>query len=98
MSGTVTEIKSGDYKVTDVIGRLRDDGGNITDITLMQKWPVRQASPYVEKLPPNEPLITGQRVIDAMFPIAKGGTACIPGPFGSGKTITQHQLANDDAE
>ncbi len=93
ISGTVTEIKSGDFTVTDVIGKLKKDNGEIIDITLMQKWPVRVARPISEKLPPNYPLVTGQRVIDALFPIAKGGAACIPGPFGSGKTVTQHQLA-----
>ncbi|MHB1152887.1 MAG: V-type ATP synthase subunit A [Eubacteriales bacterium] len=93
VSGVITEITSGDYKITDAIGKLKNTGGTITDISLMQKWPVRRARPYVEKLPPNEPLITGQRVIDAIFPIAKGGAACIPGPFGSGKTVVQHQLA-----
>ncbi len=92
ISGKIISISSGDYRVTDVIGKLQTEKG-ITDITLLQKWPVRRARPYIEKLPPNEPLITGQRVIDALFPIAKGGTACIPGPFGSGKTVTQHQLA-----
>jgi V/A-type H+-transporting ATPase subunit A len=93
ISGIITEIKSGDYKVTDFIGKLKDDKGTVSNISLMQKWPVRRARPYVEKLPPNEPLITGQRTIDAIFPIAKGGAACIPGPFGSGKTVVQHQLA-----
>jgi V/A-type H+-transporting ATPase subunit A len=93
VSGVIKEITSGDYKITDAIGKLKNSDGTVTDISLMQKWPVRRARPYVEKLPPNEPLITGQRVIDAIFPIAKGGAACIPGPFGSGKTITQHQLA-----
>jgi V/A-type H+-transporting ATPase subunit A len=93
ISGIITEIKSGDFKITDAVGKLKNDKGTVTDISLMQKWPVRRARPYVEKLPPNEPLITGQRTIDAIFPIAKGGAACIPGPFGSGKTVVQHQLA-----
>lgn len=91
--GTVLELRSGDYKVTDRIGKLRLEDGTVEDITLMQKWPVRVARPYAEKLPPKEPLISGQRTIDALFPIAKGGTACVPGPFGSGKTVVQHQLA-----
>ncbi len=91
--GTILSLKSGDYTVTDVIGQLQLENGSVEDITLMQKWPVRIARPYQEKLPPNTPMVTGQRVIDALFPIAKGGTACIPGPFGSGKTVTQHQLA-----
>ena len=91
--GTIVELQSGKYKITDRIGKLKLDDGTIEDITLMQKWPVRVARPYREKLPPVEPMITGQRPIDALFPIAKGGTACVPGPFGSGKTVVQHQLA-----
>lgn len=91
--GTVMELYSGDFRVTDRIGKLKLEDGTIEDITLMQKWPVRVSRPYAEKLPPVEPMITGQRVIDALFPIAKGGTACVPGPFGSGKTVVQHQLA-----
>lgn len=91
--GTIVELRSGDYKVTDRIGKIKHDDGTIEDITLVQKWPVRVARPYSEKLPPVEPMITGQRSIDALFPIAKGGTACVPGPFGSGKTVVQHQLA-----
>ena len=93
VQGTVLELRSGDYRVTDPIGRLRMANGESMPLTLMQKWPVRVARPYAEKLPPVEPMITGQRVIDALFPIAKGGTACVPGPFGSGKTVVQHQLA-----
>lgn len=92
-SGTVIELRSGDFRVTDRIGKLKLDDGTTEDITLMQKWPVRVSRPYREKLPPVEPMISGQRVIDALFPIAKGGTACVPGPFGSGKTVVQHQLA-----
>ncbi|MCD7776767.1 MAG: V-type ATP synthase subunit A, partial [Firmicutes bacterium] len=92
-SGKITELFSGYYTVTDPIGTLELDGGESEPITLMQKWPVRRARPYKEKLAPNEPLITGQRNVDSMFPVAKGGTACIPGPFGSGKTVVQHQLA-----
>ncbi len=91
--GTIVELQSGKYKITDRIGKLKLDDGTIEDITLMQKWPVRVSRPYREKLPPVEPMITGQRSIDALFPIAKGGTACVPGPFGSGKTVVQHQLA-----
>ncbi len=93
MAGTVIELRSGDFKVTDRIGKIKLDDGAIEDITLMQKWPVRISRPYAKKLPPVEPMISGQRVIDALFPIAKGGTACVPGPFGSGKTVVQHQLA-----
>ena len=92
-SGTVLSIAEGDYTVTDKIAEVKADDGNVFHLELMQKWPVRIPRPYVEKLSPNEPLITGQRAIDSMFPVAKGGTACIPGPFGSGKTVTQHQLA-----
>ena len=93
MNGTVVELRSGDFKVTDKIGKIKLDDGRMEDITLMQKWPVRVSRPYAQKLPPVEPMISGQRVIDALFPIAKGGTACVPGPFGSGKTVVQHQLA-----
>jgi len=93
MDGTVIELRSGDFKVTDKIGKIKTNDGRMEDITLMQKWPVRVSRPYAQKLPPVEPMISGQRVIDALFPIAKGGTACVPGPFGSGKTVVQHQLA-----
>lgn len=93
VSGIIKDIASGSYTVEDVIGHITTKKGEDVDVTLMQKWPVRQGRPYKEKLPPTMPLITGQRVIDAFFPIAKGGTAAIPGPFGSGKTVTQHQLA-----
>ena len=97
--GTIVELRSGDYKVTDRIGKIKYEDGTIDDIMLMQKWPVRVSRPYDKKLPPNDPLITGQRIVDTLFPIAKGGTACIPGPFGSGKTVLQHQLAKwSDAE
>ncbi len=92
-SGTVIELREGNFKVTDRIGKIKYPDGTIEDITLMQKWPVRVSRPYKEKLPPVDPMVTGQRVIDALFPIAKGGTACVPGPFGSGKTVVQHQLA-----
>lgn len=92
---TVKDIKEGEYTVEDVIGHL-DNG---TELKLMHKWPVRAPRPYNEKLRPDIPLITGQRVLDGLFPIAKGGTAAIPGPFGSGKTVTQQQLAKwSDAE
>ena len=91
--GTIVEMREGDFKVTDRIGKIKYEDGTIENITLIQKWPVRVARPYKEKLPPVDPMITGQRIIDALFPIAKGGTACVPGPFGSGKTVVQHQLA-----
>ena len=92
-SGVIRSISEGDYTVTDKIATVKADDGSEFGLELMQKWPVRVPRPYVEKLPPNEPLVTGQRNFDSMFPIAKGGTACIPGPFGSGKTVCQHQLA-----
>ena len=93
MRGTVKSISEGDYTVTDKIAEVEGENGETFNITLMQKWPVRQGRPYKKKLSPDMPLITGQRVVDALFPIAKGGVAAIPGPFGSGKTVTQHQLA-----
>ncbi len=89
VSGTVKKISEGDFTVTAPVCTL--DSGR--ELTLMQKWPVRIGRPYAEKLPPEVPLVTGQRVIDTMFPIAKGGVAAVPGPFGSGKTVVQHQLA-----
>lgn len=93
MSGEIIEINSGSYTVTDVIGKIKTDKGEIKDLTLMQKWPVRVGRPYNKKLSPDVPLVTGQRVIDTLFPIAKGGVGTVPGPFGSGKTVVQHQLA-----
>ena len=92
ISGTVKKIKSGEFHVTDTVCVVETDKG-ISELSLMQKWPVRNGRPYSKKLSPDKPLITGQRVIDCLFPIAKGGVAAIPGPFGSGKTVTQHQLA-----
>ena len=93
MTGTIVDLVEGDYRVTDRIGKIKRPDGTIEEIFLSQKWPVRVSRPYAEKLPPVEPMITGQRSIDALFPIAKGGTACVPGPFGAGKTVVQHQLA-----
>ena len=93
VSGTVKSVSEGDYTVTDPVGVITKDNGEDYTFTLMQKWPVRKGRPYAKKLSPDVPLVTGQRVIDALFPIAKGGVAAIPGPFGSGKTVTQHQLA-----
>ncbi len=92
VKGEVTGIKSGNYFVTDVVATIKTEKGE-QKITLMQKWPVRKGRPYKEKKNPNKPLITGQRVIDTLFPIARGGVAAVPGPFGSGKTVIQHQLA-----
>ncbi len=93
VSGKIKSIVSGDFTVTDTVAVVETDDGKTSKISLMQKWSVRVPRPYKEKLPPSEPMITGQRVIDALFPISKGGTACVPGPFGSGKTVVQHQLA-----
>ena len=92
VEGKIVSINPGKYHVTDVICEIETSKG-IYKMTLMQKWPVRRGRPYAKKLSPDMPLVTGQRVIDTMFPIAKGGVAAIPGPFGSGKTVTQHQLA-----
>ena len=91
--GTVKAIAEGDYTVTEQIGSIETANGDELSVTLMQKWPVRRGRPFEKKLAPNVPLVTSQRVIDTLFPIAKGGVAAIPGPFGSGKTVTQHQLA-----
>ena len=93
VSGVVKSIKSGEYKVEDTVATVEDESGKIHELSLMQKWPVRIGRPYKKKLSPDMPLITGQRVIDTLFPIAKGGVASVPGPFGSGKTVVQHQLA-----
>lgn len=100
IKGVIDSIESGNYTVDHTICKIRlteDYGaehlkaGDIKSLSMMQKWPVRRGRPYKEKLVPEMPLITGQRVIDTMFPIAKGGVAAVPGPFGSGKTVVQHQ-------
>lgn len=93
IKGTIESIEGGSFTVEDVVCRVRKEDGTTAELTMMQKWPVRVGRPYKEKLVPEMPLITGQRVIDTMFPIAKGGVAAVPGPFGSGKTVVQHQLA-----
>jgi V/A-type H+-transporting ATPase subunit A len=93
VSGVVAEIHAGEFTVTEPVVKLRTGDDEIISLTMLQKWPVRRARPIREKLAPTAPLISGQRPIDALFPIAKGGTACVPGPFGSGKTVVQHQLA-----
>lgn len=93
ISGTLVEIKTGSFTVVEPIATIQTDGGEKISITMLQRWPVRTGRPFASKLILEEPLITGQRVIDLFFPIAKGGVACIPGPFGSGKTVVQHQLA-----
>ena len=92
MKGKVKEIKEGEFTVDQTICVLETTDGD-KELTMMQKWPVRKGRPYKKKLHPNMPLVTGQRVVDCMFPIAKGGVAAVPGPFGSGKTVIQHQLA-----
>lgn len=94
VTGTVEWLaEAGSYNITQPIARLRTADGAVRELTMVQKWPVRVGRPYKKKFPPETPLQTGQRVIDTMFPIAKGGTAAVPGPFGSGKTVVQHQLA-----
>ncbi len=94
LSGTVTEVMpDGEYTVNDTVAKIKDKKGNETELTLLQKWPIRNPRPIKKRLPATKPLITGQRVIDTVFPVAKGGAAAIPGGFGTGKTMTQHQLA-----
>ena len=93
LSGTIESIASGSYTVLDKIGVLVDARGEKHELTMMQKWPVRVGRPYKHKYPPVIPLQSGQRIVDTFFPVAKGGTAAIPGPFGSGKTVMQHALA-----
>ena len=93
VEGDVAEIKSGEFKVDETVCVVKQADGSLKELSMMQKWPVRVGRPYKEKTPPNTPMMTGQRVIDTLFPIAKGGTAAVPGPFGSGKTVVQHQLA-----
>ncbi|WP_373107336.1 V-type ATP synthase subunit A [[Ruminococcus] torques] len=92
IKGTIKEIKAGTFTVEDTVAIVETEKGE-KELTMMQKWPVRRGRPYKKKLPPEMPLVTGQRVIDTFFPIAKGGVAAVPGPFGSGKTVIQHQLA-----
>lgn len=92
VEGTIKEIKAGDFNVEEVIAVVETEKGD-KDLTLMQKWPVRKGRPYARKLNPVEPMTTGQRVIDTFFPVAKGGAAAVPGPFGAGKTVVQHQVA-----
>ena len=92
VSGKVKEIKSGEFTVEEVVAVVTTKDGD-KELTMMQRWPVRKGRPYVKKLPLDAPLVTGQRVVDMFFPIAKGGVAAVPGPFGSGKTVIQHQLA-----
>ena len=91
--GTVKEVRGGKHTITDVVAVIEDEKDQLHELTMVQKWPVRVERTYKEKLAPTFPMVTGQRIVDTFFPIAKGGTAAIPGPFGSGKTVTQHQLA-----
>ena len=93
MKGTIKDIKSGSFNVTETVAVLTTEDGKDVPLTMIQKWPVRVGRPYEKKYSPERPLCSGQRIIDTMFPIAKGGTAAVPGPFGSGKTVVQHQLA-----
>lgn len=99
VKGKVESIEGGSFTVEETVCTIRTEDGQLKELSLMQKWPVRKGRPYKEKLVPEMPLVTGQRVIDTLFPIAKGGVAAVPGPFGSGKTVVQHQLAKwADAE
>ena len=93
LSGTLKSIQSGSFTVTDTVAVLTDEKGVDHELPMMQRWPVRIARPYAKKYVPSRPMNSGQRIIDTLFPIAKGGTAAVPGPFGSGKTVVQHQLA-----
>ena len=92
IEGTIKEIKSGNFRVEDAVAIIETSKG-LVELNMIQKWPVRRGRRYERKINPDEPLVTGQRVIDTFFPVAKGGTACVPGPFGSGKTVVQHQFA-----
>ena len=93
VEGTVESIESGSYTIVEPVCTVRTADGEMRKVPMLQKWPVRRGRPYLEKLAPTEPMVTGQRVIDTFFPIARGGVAAVPGPFGSGKTVVQHQLA-----
>ena len=92
VNGKVASIQKGDFTITDEIAVIETDGGK-KSVAMLRKWPVRKGRPYREKLSPNTPMVTGQRVVDTLFPIARGGVASVPGPVGSGKTVVQHQLA-----
>jgi len=93
LSGKVQSVGEGDFRVEDVICEIIDDSGKVHKITMIQTWPVRKPRPIMEKISPSKPLITGLRVVDTFFPVMKGGTAAVPGPFGAGKTVVQHQIA-----
>ena len=92
ISGKVVSLEEKEATITETVAVIESDAGS-TELTMMQKWPVREPRDVAERIPPGEPLVTGQRILDTLFPVAKGGTACVPGPFGSGKTVVQHQLA-----
>ena len=92
INGTVKSIKAGEFTVEETVAEIETEKG-VEKVTMLRKWPVRRGRPYKTKLSPETPLVTGQRVIDTLFPIARGGVAAVPGPFGSGKTVVQHQLA-----
>lgn len=93
IQGELVAIESGEFTIVDPVAKVKKDDGTVVDVTMLRKWPVRQQRPTQRKLSPDKPMVTGQRVIDTLFPIARGGTAAVPGPFGSGKTVVQHQLA-----
>lgn len=93
VEGDIVHVAEGEFTVLETVATVKVQDGTTQNLTMMQKWPVRKERPYARKLPPDEPLMTGQRVIDTLFPIANGGVAVVPGPFGSGKTVVQHQLA-----
>ena len=93
ISGTIEKIENGEFTIEETIAVIKTENGKMVNIQMLQKWPVRKGRPYKQKMICSEPMVTGQRVIDTLFPIAKGGVAAVPGPFGSGKTVVQHQLA-----
>ena len=93
LSGTVNWILDGEATITEPVAKIKTEDGSVREVAMLRTWPVRRGRPYQNKLAPDEPMVTGQRVVDTLFPIAKGGVAAIPGPFGSGKTVIQHQLA-----
>jgi V/A-type H+-transporting ATPase subunit A len=93
VAGKLVWIFAGEANIVTPIAKIEKADGSVVEVPMLQKWPVRKGRPYAEKIAPREPMITGQRVIDTLFPVAKGGTAAVPGPFGSGKTVVQHQLA-----
>ena len=93
MEGELVSIEAGEHTIVEPVAKIKKADGSEVEVQMLQRWPVRRQRPTKEKLAPDAPMITGQRVIDTIFPIARGGTAAVPGPFGSGKTVVQHQLA-----